>query len=379
MNNQGLFVTGIGVGAGLMYVLDPDRGARRRAGLRDQFVHTANKAPDLVGATVRDIRNRAQGLTSTVGSLFVADNASDEVMVQRVRSKLGRIVSHPHAINVSSQNGRVTLAGPIIAHEVDDLIGCVSAISGVTDIVNKLEDHNEAGNISALQGGQLRKSYHSEFLQENWSPAARVCASATGAGLVTWGLIRREPLCLLVGTIGLGLLARGLTNMPVKRLVGAGAGRRAVELQKTINIDAPVEQVYKFWKDFQNFPRFMSNVREVRTSNGRSHWVVAGPAGVDVEWDAHITKEIPNQLLSWKSEKGSTIESAGLVRFMPNEGDGTSIEIKLSYNPPAGAVGHGIAKMLGIDPKAQMDEDLMRMKTLIETGNLPHDAAHPMA
>jgi uncharacterized membrane protein len=166
--------------------------------------------------------------------------------------------------------------------------------------------------------------------------------------------------------------------MPVKRLVGAGAGRRAVELQKTINIDAPVEQVYEFWKDFQNFPRFMSNVREVRTSNGRSHWVVAGPAGVDVEWDAHITKEIPNQLLAWKSENGSTIESAGLVRFMRNEAEGTSIEIKLSYNPPAGAVGHGIVKMLGVDPKAQMDEDLMRMKTLIETGNPPHDAAHPM-
>src|SRR5687767_12827495 len=258
MKNQGLFVGGLGVGAGMMYLLDPDRGAKRRARILDQCAHAANKVPNAVGATLRDLRNRAHGFTAQASSMFSSEETSDDVVAQRVRSKLGRIVSHPHVIKVSSQNGRITLSGPILAHEVDDLVGCTSAISGVTEVINELEIHQEPGNVSALQGGKPRRGNQSEFMQENWSPAARVCASTTGAGLVTWGLIRREPLCLLVGTIGLGLLARGLTNMPVKRLVGAGAGRRAVELQKTINIDAPVEQVYEFWRNFENFPRFMS-------------------------------------------------------------------------------------------------------------------------
>jgi hypothetical protein len=224
MNNQGLFVGGLGLGAGLMFLLDPDRGAKRRALITDQCAHAAHKVPEALGATLRDGRNRAQGLIAQASSLLSASEVSDEVLVQRVRSKLGRIVSHPHAVKVESQDGRVKLTGPILADEVDDLIGCTSAMSGVTEVINELEIHQEPGNVPALQGGNARSGNRSEFMQENWSPTARVCAGATGAGLVTWGLIRREPLCLLVGTIGLGLLARGVTNMPIKRLAGEAVG-----------------------------------------------------------------------------------------------------------------------------------------------------------
>jgi hypothetical protein len=191
MSNQGLLVTGIGVGAGLLYVLDPDRGAKRRARIADQCVHAAHKVPDALGATFRDGMNRAQGFIAQASSLFSTEPVSDEVLVQRVRSKLGRIVSHPHAVKVSSEIGRVVLSGPILAHEVDELVGCTSATSSVTEVINELEIHKEPGNVSALQGGHPRTGNHSEFMQENWSPAARLCTGATGAGLVTWGLIRR--------------------------------------------------------------------------------------------------------------------------------------------------------------------------------------------
>lgn len=126
--------------------------------------------------------------------------------------------------------------------------------------------------------------------------------------------------------------------------------------------------------------QFMSNVREERKiGEGRYHWVVAGPAGVSVEWDAEIMKLIPDQLIAFKSLEGSAIEQAGLVHLnATSEGD-TCVDIKLSYNPPAGAIGHLIAMLFGADPKKEMDEDLMRMKSFIETGQAPHDAASKIA
>jgi uncharacterized membrane protein len=158
-----------------------------------------------------------------------------------------------------------------------------------------------------------------------------------------------------------------------------GGGRRAVEVQKTININAPVEQVFEFWRNFENFPRFMSNVRAVRDDGGgRSHWTVAGPAGVPVSWDAEITRLEPDQLIAWKSVPGSAVANAGIIRFDRVEG-GTRIDIKLAYNPPAGAIGHGVAWLFGADPKSEIDADLVRMKTMIETGNPPGDAADTQA
>jgi uncharacterized membrane protein len=175
--------------------------------------------------------------------------------------------------------------------------------------------------------------------------------------------------------IGAALLLRGLTNMEVKRLTGIDAGRRAVEVQKTINVAAPIEWVYQLWTNYENFPRFMSNVREVRdTGNGLSHWVISGPAGVSIEWDAVVTRKIPNEIFAWKSIEGASVENSGLVRFDRNEDGSTRVQVRLSYNPPAGAIGHTVAKLFGADPKTQMDDDLMRMKSFIETGVQPADA-----
>jgi len=169
--------------------------------------------------------------------------------------------------------------------------------------------------------------------------------------------------------VGLGLLARAATNLPSRRLVGIGAGRRAIEVEKTIRIAAPVEQVWDLWSNFENFPRFMSHLREVRKiDEGRSHWVAVGPAGVPVEWDAVVTDWVPQQFLAWKSVNGSTVQMAGMVRFRTPEEGQTEIDVHLSYNPPAGAVGHAVAFLAGTDPKQAMDEDLVRLKSLLEEG-----------
>jgi uncharacterized membrane protein len=123
----------------------------------------------------------------------------------------------------------------------------------------------------------------------------------------------------------------------------------------------------------------MSNVRMVRPTGGRrSQWVVTGPAGIPIEWTAEITELVPDKLLAWRSVEGSVIKHYGVIHFEPNHDGGTRVGIKLCYQPLIGAVGHALAKIFGSDPKSEMDADLVRMKTYIETGRRPHDAANPL-
>jgi uncharacterized membrane protein len=119
----------------------------------------------------------------------------------------------------------------------------------------------------------------------------------------------------------------------------------------------------------------MRNVRSVRLhADGRSHWSVAGPAGATVEWDSETTVCKPNEVLAWQTVANAPIAHAGSIRF-ERAGSGTRLDIQMSYHPPGGALGHGIAKLFGADPKRELDEDLLRLKTFLETGGVPHDAA----
>jgi uncharacterized membrane protein len=362
------FLGGAGLGAALMYLLDPDRGRRRRKLLGDQVVHLVSQSDTLINTTARDLRNRARGMLAETRARFEDTDVIDAVLAARVRSRMGWVISHPHAIAVSADHGRVTLSGPILAHEVDDLLKAVAAVRGVRAVEHRLEVHERADDVPGLQGGGARPGKHPEVLQENWAPAPRLLISATGGGLAVYGVRRGDALGGLLAVLGLGLLARGATNIEAKRLLGLGAGRRAVDVQKTITISAPVEEVFRFWSNVANFPHFMAHLREVRElGNGRSHWVAEGPAGVRVSWNAVITRAEPNKVLAWQSEPGATVANAGTIRFESVAG-GTRVDIKLSYNPPAGALGHVVAKLLGADPKSELDDDLVRLKSLIEHG-----------
>jgi uncharacterized membrane protein len=370
---------GAGLGAGLMYLLDPDRGRRRRALLRDGLAHTARILSDATGTTSRDLSHRAYGLWAEGSQVFKSGRASDEVLEARVRSRMGRVVSHPHAVNVDVEDGRVSLSGHVLADEARTLLSSVAKVRGVREVEDQLTVHAEAGDEPSLQGGRPRPGEPFEFMQVNWSPTARLLAGVAGSAMMGYCFKRRDAFGTALGTIGSGLLARGLTNLEMRSLVGVGRDGRAVVVQKTITINAPVGQVFDFWNDYGNFPRFMSNVREVTPSgNGRSHWKVAGPAGVPVEWTAEVTESVRNQLLAWRTVPGSAVRSEGEVRFEPTS-TGTRVHIRLCYYPPVGAVGHALAKLFGADPKSEMDADLVRMKRLIETGQAPRDAANPAA
>ena len=224
--NKGLALgTGIGLGTGLMFLLDPTQGKRRRALLRDKCYLAARKTGEGVEVTARDLRNRTHGLVSEVQSRFSSAPVDDAVLEDRVRAKLGRVVSHPRAIRVSAQNRRVVLSGPILTAEVPELLACVNTVKGVNTVINQLETHDEPGDHPALQGGRERSGDRFEFMQENWSPAARFLAGAAGASLAVYGGARRDALGAGLGAAGLLLLTRGITNTGLKSLVGLGSSQ----------------------------------------------------------------------------------------------------------------------------------------------------------
>lgn len=222
--NKGLtFGAGVGLGTGLMFLLDPDRGRRRRAMLRDKCVWSARKTGEAFEVTARDLRNRAQGLASSVQSRFTSEPVDDNKLTDRVRSKLGRVVSHPGAVHVTAHDGVVTLAGPILSDEVPALMVEVNRVPGVTDVINNLELHSQADNHPALQGGRERPGNRFEFFQENWSPAARFVAGALGASLAAYGGKRHDALGAGLGAAGLLLLTRGVTNTGFSHLFSLGS------------------------------------------------------------------------------------------------------------------------------------------------------------
>jgi uncharacterized membrane protein len=379
MKTNAAMLTGMGVGAGVAYLLDPAMGRRRRAGVRDTFAKAATRSGGALGATSRDLTNRTRGLVARTTRRGRIGEVSDDVLLERVRAKLGRYVSHPRAVDVEVRDAVVTLRGPILAPEAKRLVSVVSGVRGVREVADQLERHDEPGNVPALQGGATRPGERAGLMQDSWPPASRLLAGAAGLTLLGVGWQRRHWSGAALTAAGSALLARAVTDMDLGRLVGVGAGHRAVDIEKAITIDAPVGDVFAFWLHYENFPRFMTHVRDVRSAetDGHSHWVVDGPAGVPIEFDARTTRVVPNELIAWETLEGATVAHEGTVRFEATGGRSTRVTVHFSYNPPAGALGHAAAWLMGADARQLFNDDLVRMKTLIETGRPPHDAAQP--
>jgi uncharacterized membrane protein len=150
---------------------------------------------------------------------------------------------------------------------------------------------------------------------------------------------------------------------------------------RSVSINRPREELYAFWRKFENLPLFMRNIRSVQVlEGGRSHWVVEAPAGKTVEWDSEITAEEPGQRIAWRSLDGASVRNSGQVEFRDSpDGRGTVVTVTLTYDPPLGSLGQLIAKLFQKEPKIQARQDLRRFKQLMETGEIataqPPDAA----
>jgi len=356
---------GLGLGAGLMYFLDPQHGNRRQAMIRDQIYHMTNKGDEAVQTAVRDLRNRTRGILAEGMKMLSQEDVPDHLLEERIRARLGFLTRHPSAVQVTVQNKKAVLAGDVLQNEVDHLLSGVRRIRGIEDIENNLKVHQEAGNVPHLQGEGWMPGQDN---QASWTPALRLLATIGSAYLVISGLIRGGITGTLSTLGGVLLGSRALTNMDVRSLTGMGEPQSAIRVRKSIKIHAPIDQVYRLWSNFENFPKFMSNIHEIRDiGNQRSHWVVKGPAGSRLEWNAVTTEMRENEVVAWETEPDSQVKHSGRVTFRES-GDGTQVNVMMSYLPPAGVAGHAVATLMGKDPKSQMDSDLARMKSLLEEG-----------
>jgi osmotically-inducible protein OsmY len=152
MNKRLALLAGAGVGAGVMFLLDPDRGKRRRALLRDKAIHLSRVGSCTVGKISRDVRNRAVGVVSEIRASLKEGGVPDSVLVDRVKARLGRYPVHDRSIAVTADNGTITLKGHVLANEVDTLLSAVSAVRGVKNVINELVVHESSEGISSLQG-----------------------------------------------------------------------------------------------------------------------------------------------------------------------------------------------------------------------------------
>ncbi len=143
-------------------------------------------------------------------------------------------------------------------------------------------------------------------------------------------------------------------------------------MKKSLVINSSPEELYNFWHDFENLPRFMRHLESVRvTGEGRSHWVATAPGGTTVEWDAEVTEDRPGELIAWRSTEGSDVYNTGSVKFERAPGDrGTIVRVEIDYAPPGGRIGAAVAKLFGEDPQQQIDSDLRRFKQVVETGEV---------
>jgi hypothetical protein len=165
-----MLLGGLGLGAALMYVLDPERGKRRRGVVRDKAVRAAHKTGEAIDARSRDWRNRARGVAAEVQAMTHREEVSDEVLEERVRAEIGRVVASPGAIEVTSAGSVVTLSGSVLASEVEDLLSTVGRVRGVSDVENRLQVYETPEGVPALQGAHGPRT-KAERGTDRWEPA----------------------------------------------------------------------------------------------------------------------------------------------------------------------------------------------------------------
>ena len=368
---------GAAAGALLMYMLDPDRGSARRAqsvaAVRNAGSRTTSAlgnvwhgAGERIGAISDDLRNSAADIAERIRPDGAASSGS---ALERMSRAAGA------ALDAGIDKAKDTMARAGDAVE-----------SGVDKAKNAAGSALDSDTPSRTYGASGLRARVRDTLQGpggEWTPTARNSALAGGGLLALYALTRRSPLALLLGLGGALLLARGAAGQPVMDMLRnrtrSFSTDQTIDFSKSIHIDAAPEEVYDLWTNYENFPQFMSHVVEVRDlGRDRSHWVVRGPGGSEYSWNSVLTEQDRPHRLAWRSEAGADIPQSGAIQFEPHRG-GTRVTVRMSYTPPAGVLGHGLASLLGSDPKAQMDDDLARMKAFIERGAVPRDAAKPRA
>ncbi|HEV7992796.1 MAG TPA: SRPBCC family protein [Gemmatimonadaceae bacterium] len=251
----------------------------------------------------------------------------------------------------------------------------MSKICGVADA---------EGNKSVMRALGAREISHGIAILSKQQPEKAVWSRVAGDALdlALLGKVMANPdnhrgrtlfaTANVLAVTALDVMAARQLSMQPKSIANAGADAGIIRTKRSITVNRPVEEVYAFWHNFENFPQFMRHLESVRmTGNNRSHWVAKAPAGQTVEWDADTIEDRPNELISWRSAEGAPVFNAGTVRFMPAPGArGTEVRVDLAYDPPFGKLGSKVAMLFREEPGQQVQDDLRHFKQVMETGEI---------
>ena len=242
-----------------------------------------------------------------------------------------------------------------------------------------------------MENSQKKEKSVKEFLTDtttNVGDAERVASATAGGALIAYGIKRKDWVGGLLALVGGGLALRGATghcqiydatnfSTNDKSLFKRGKEKAAswfdqdVEVTKTVTINKPAAELYKFWRDFENLPQFMKHLEAVRkTGDKTSEWTAKGPVNTQVNWKAEITEDVENKKISWRSLEGADVPNSGKVEFKETGSRGTVVKVTLEYSPPAGKLGELAAYFLTEEPDTQVEDDLRRFKSLMETGSI---------
>ena len=263
------------------------------------------------------------------------------------------------------------------------------------------EQRVDTGRLSGQPFGW--QEYGDRTGHVNVGRVERWISMIAGGALAAYALKQRTASSGATAVVGAALLYRGATghchvyqalgvnranHHALERGTGVVAdrgsdtrrrlgGRRGILVEEAVAINLPIADVYRFWRNFENLPKFMRHLESVSMrEEGISHWVAKGPAGTKVEWDARIINEVENQVIGWQSLEGSTISTAGSANF-DQTAHGTVVRVRLQYNPPGGKLGSAVAWLFGEEPSLQVRDDLRRFKALLETGEVPTTQGQP--
>jgi uncharacterized membrane protein len=228
----------------------------------------------------------------------------------------------------------------------------------------------------AAGAGILRNRQQSAWL---WSRVAGDVMDMALLGMAARSPEARRKRVALAAAVVAGVAVADVMASMRQQRSATQITNGTVHFSKTISVNKPVEEVYRFWRDFEGFPRFMAHLEEVQVIDDlRSHWIASGPGGRTVEWDAEIIDDVPNERLAWRSMEDADIDNAGVVRFEKAPGGrGTIIRVETHYRPPAGAAGRIVAQLFGEEPQMQIDGDLRRFKQIVETGEITTTIGQP--
>jgi len=363
---------GAAAGALLMYILDPDRGGARRAHSVAAVRHAGSRTSSALGNVWRGAGARlgaaADNMADAAGdrAADLAAAAKPDGAASTIKSSLSRLGHAAGEVlddTISRAKSVASRAGDAASDAVSKAGSAMSRSGDTTgDLASRVTSRaNRAADLARNTVSSGIDDARSALRATDWRATARNPAVLGGGLLGLYGLARRSPLGLVLGLAGAALLARGVTGKPLRSLLStrqlgdrlggtlsstlSGGLSQTIDFEKSIHIDASPEEVYDLWNNYENFPRFMSHVVEVKDlGRRRSHWVVKGPGGSEFAWNSVLTEQTRPHRLAWRSEPGAEIPQSGSIQFEPHRG-GTHVTVRMSYTPPAGVIGHGLATL----------------------------------